>query len=363
MQQKVNRSYKIIGLMSGTSLDGLDICCANFSLSESNDWSFEIEATQFITYPTELLKQLQQATILSGLEFMLLDKNLGVFYGEKVNAFLQEKKIDGSAIDAIASHGQTIFHQPEIGFTCQIGCGQSIATSTGIQTINDFRKKDVLHGGQGAPLVPIGDKLLFSSFADAFLNIGGFANMTKIDRQNRVVAFDICPANIAINHYTQQLHLAFDKDGAIAKNARIDASLLIQLNDLEIYKQQQPPSLGWEWVEATVLPLVEATQLTVEEKIATLTEHAAYQIAQRLNNTASQNVFVTGGGAKNQFLMERLAHYFTGKVVVPSTEIIDFKEALIFGFLGALFLENTPNCLPEVTGASKAVVGGVLHRP
>ncbi|MCO5260617.1 MAG: anhydro-N-acetylmuramic acid kinase [Crocinitomicaceae bacterium] len=363
MQQKVKRSYKIIGLMSGTSLDGLDICYASFSLSMNNDWSFKIIQTDFFTYPTELLKKLKHSTTLSGLDLMLLDKELGKFYGEMVNRFIKNSEIQKNEVDTIASHGQTIFHQPERNFTCQIGCGQSIAIQTGIKTINDFRKKDVLLGGQGAPLVSIGDKLLFSAFADTFLNIGGFANLSNIDKNNRIVAFDICPANILINHFTQQLNLAYDNNGDLAKNNSIHQELLVQLNNLSLYQQEKPHSLGWEWVDTSVLPIIANTPISIEGKIATITEHVAIQIAQRLNKIGSKSVYTTGGGAKNTFLINRLQHYFNGKIDVPSKEIIDFKEALIFGFLGALHLENQPNCLPEVTGASRKVIGGTVYLP
>lgn len=361
MQYKGEVSYHLIGLMSGTSLDGLDICYSKF-IKKSGEWQYQIIHTQVASYPERLLSRLKNAMHLSGFELFLLDRELGVFFGESVNDFIAEFAISKNEIDAVASHGHTVFHQPDQGLTVQIGCGASITEKTGIRTINDFRKKDVLHGGQGAPLVPIGDKLLFSKNATAFLNIGGFANFSKINADDTVTAFDICPANIVINYFTRQLGLEYDRNGGIASAASIDETLLKKLNALEIYARSQPPSLGWEWVEKEVLPILNSNRVSVETKIATATEHTAFQIARRLSESNCHSVFVTGGGTKNIHLIHRLKHHFNGEVVIPSEQTIDFKEALIFAFLGALYLENIPNCLPSVTGAGKAVTGGVMHK-
>lgn len=347
--------------MSGTSLDGLDICYAKF-VYQSSKWHYEILNTKMVSYPTILLEKLTTAANLSGLDLFLLDKELGVFFGKSVNEFISENAILKSEIDAVASHGQTIFHQPNIGFTCQIGCGESIAVETEIDTINDFRKKDVLNGGQGAPLVPIGDKLLFSHQADAFLNIGGFANFSKINSDDSVTAYDICPANSIVNHLTRQMDLEYDKDGSIASENKVNDVLLEKLNTIQTYSEKQPTSLGWEWVEKQILPLLNTASISLNEKIATVTEHSAFQIAKRLNENKCQSVFITGGGAKNKFLIRRIEHHFNGRIVIPNEETIDFKEALIFAFLGVLFLENIPNCLPSVTGGKKAVIGGVMHK-
>ncbi len=361
MQYKDDVSCQIIGLMSGTSLDGLDICYATFTQS-SGKWNHQIIHAQTLSYPEELLQQLKNAPQLPGIELCLLDRNLGIFFGKAVNEFISGFRINRDEIDAIASHGHTVFHQPDKGLTVQIGCGASIAHETGIRTINDFRKKDVVNGGQGAPLVPIGDQLLFSQYVDAFLNIGGFANFSKMHPDDTVTAFDICPANIIINHFSRQLGKEYDKNGETAACHTVNDSLFKALNSLEIYAERQPKSLGWEWVEGSMLPLFERMEMPVEAKIATATEHAAFQIAKRLDENDCNAVFVTGGGAKNDFLIQRIKHYFNGNIIIPDVETIDFKEALIFGFLGALYLENIPNCLPSVTGATKAVVGGVLHQ-
>lgn len=360
MQAKDFLHYQLIGLMSGTSLDGVDICHVDF-FYKNNTWSYKIHNARTYAYPEQLLRHLKNVVNLSGFELFSMDRQLGLFFGVCINRFITDFSIQKNKIAAIASHGHTVFHQPDKGLTVQIGCGESIAHTTGINTINDFRTKDVLHGGQGAPLVPIGDQLLFSEQADAFLNIGGFANFSIINTDASVTAFDICPANILINHFTRQSGLEYDRNGMIASAHTVDAGLLKSLNKINTYHQLQPASLGWEWVEEHILPLFEDYPISLETKIATATEHAAFQIAKRLNEYNSQTVFVTGGGAKNTFLISRIEHYFKGSVVLPDEETIDFKEALIFAFLGALHLENIPNCLPSVTGASKAVVGGVMH--
>jgi len=353
------KTYNVIGLMSGTSLDGLDLCYASFS-QVNEKWDYEIHATQTVEYPVELRKKLALATKLSGEQLFLLDNSLGKFMGNTINEFIGLFSIDRKEVDAVCSHGHTVFHQPNKGLTVQIGCGATIAHQTKIRTINDFRKRDVLHGGQGAPLVPIGDLLLFSNYADSFLNIGGFANFSKIEKGQIAIASDICPVNNLLNYYCQQLGVAYDKNGEIARNAKIHTDLLQQLNASFLYKQMKRPSLGWEWVERELVPLIDRFTGSIEQKIATITRHAVDQIVDQLHKHACQKVFVTGGGAKNSFLTKTIRQRFSGDIIVAQEQLIDFKEALIFGLLGVLFLENRPNCLPIVTGASKAVMGGQL---
>jgi len=353
------QNYRILGLMSGTSLDGLDISDVKYFRKEGV-WNFELMNAQTIAYPVELLTQLENATQLNAVNLQILDYQLGVFFAEKVNQFCSLFNIEPSIIDAIASHGHTIYHQPERRITVQIGCGTALAYRTGINVINDFRKKDVIAGGQGAPLVPIGDLLLFGLQADSFLNIGGFANLS-FRKNGHVRAFDICPANILINLLTRKIGHSYDAFGEIASSYPFAKSLLKELNAISTYQEIQPKSLGTEWLEKNIVPLVSNYDCAIENKIATVTEHAAFQIAKRLNQNKLSNVFVTGGGAKNTHLIKRISASFTGEIIIPEEKIIDFKEAIIFGFLGVLYLEKTPNCLSSVTGAKKDVIGGVLH--
>ena len=353
-------SYNLIGLMSGTSMDGLDIANVHFNYSEKIGWLFEIEHSSTVEYDFHLLEKLKQSKQLSAVELLLLDKELGLFFSTAVNQFILEKQIDPKKIDAICSHGHTIFHQPERGFTYQIGCGDTLSYRTGIKVINDFRQKDVVAGGQGAPLVPIGDKLLFGSNADAFLNIGGFANVCYPEGETR--AHDICPGNLPLNYFAEKLGKEYDFNGELARKGSLNLELLDQLNSLSFYSLPGPKSLGTEWLEAEFMSQF-IDSLNPNDAICTIVEHISMQIAQDLNNNLAASVFITGGGAKNSYLIERIKSHFGGIIHIPEVQIIDYKEALIFGFLGALYLQNQTNSISTVTGAERETIGGVLHLP
>lgn len=354
-------SYSIIGLMSGTSLDGVDLVHTQLTRNNAGSWSFEILKANTFDFSETLLDQLHSLSSLPGSQLMQLDHDLGIFFAECIREFMTLHGISKDAIDAVASHGQTVFHQPGKGFTTQIGNPAVIAVQTGIPTIGDFRTKDVLYGGQGAPLVPIGDSYLFRGEADAFLNIGGFANISFMEN-GIVKAFDICPGNLPLNQLARAKDMSYDKDGLLAGKGELNYFLLDLLNSLEFYAQKAPKSLGIEWLENHFYPLLKFDK-DIENNLATVVEHIAIQIAKTLEDNNLESVMITGGGAKNPFLIERLKRYYKGNIVLPSTELIDFKEALIFALLGALHLEKEPNCLASVTGASKDVCGGVLHLP
>jgi anhydro-N-acetylmuramic acid kinase len=354
-------SYKMIGLMSGTSLDGVDLIHTQLTRNDAQQWSFAILNTETVAFPQTLLDQLHESGTLSGSQIALLDHELGVFFAKTINDFIQKYGIDKSGIAAIASHGQTIYHQPAKGFTTQIGNPAVIAVHTGIPTIGDFRTKDVLYGGQGAPLVPIGDRYLFGTEAEGFLNIGGFANISFV-QDGVVYAFDVCPGNLPLNQLVRSKDLQYDKDGMLAQKGELNYFLLDLLNSLPFYEEPAPKSLGTEWLEQHFYPLLKFDK-DIENNLATVVEHIAIQIAKTLNDNGLKSVMITGGGAKNGFLIERLKRYFKGEVLLPDNQLIDFKEALIFALLGALFLEKEPNCIASVTGASKDVCGGVLHLP
>ena len=346
--------------MSGTSMDGLDISYCRYNF-DSQAWTFSIVSINSITYPPELLQKLKESSFFSARDLLLLDKEIGLFFANEVNSFLKEGKIDSSEVDAICSHGHTIFHQPELGYTYQIGCGETIAYKTKIKVLNDFRQKDVVAGGQGAPLVPIGDQLLFSNEADTFLNLGGFANCTSI-QNNKVSAFDICPANLPLNRIVQETGLEFDRNGEISSRGQIDSTVLEKLNNLPFYTENGPKSLGTEWLNESFMPLLKNIKAN-EDKLATSIEHIAIQIGKTLNEIGAKKTFVSGGGVKNDFLLKRIKHYTNSQLTKPSLEIIDYKESIIFGFLGALYFEHKSNSLSSVTGAQHNTTGGVLHIP
>ncbi len=354
-------AHEMIGLMSGTSLDGLDIAHVRFLFSDESRVEFELLHCKTVPYSDELVQQLTQIDQLTLSAVMMLDKALGKFYANEINGFIKENQISKNTIDAIASHGQTILHQPSNGFTLQIGCGTTLAYHTGINVVNDFRTKDVVAGGQGAPLVPIGDFDLFNDKAEAFLNIGGFTNVS-FKKEGEIIAFDIAPGNLPLNKLAASKGLPYDKDGELARSGDINFFLLDLLNTLPYYAQEAPKSLGTEWLEEHFYPLIKFDK-EIENNLRTLTEHIGNQVGNALNITGVKTVLVTGGGAKNAFLMERIRSYFNGSLIVPNATIIDFKEAIIFAYLGALYLHGKPNALRSVTGAQRNTSGGVLHLP
>lgn len=347
--------------MSGTSLDGLDIAWTQLKNDPEKGWEFELLAAHTFEYNNELQQKLSEATTLSALQLFQLDKELGKEMAKFVNAFIAKHKIPKTEIDLIASHGHTVFHQPDKGVTVQIGCGSTIALLTGIKVVNDFRTKDVIMGGQGAPLVPIGDFHLFGSQAEAFLNIGGISNVS-FRKNDRITAFDCSPGNLPLNKLAQSKGMPYDKNGELASAGEINFFLLDMLNALPYYQEEGPKSLGMEWMEQYFYPLVKFDR-DIENNLRTIIEHESFQIGSVLNKHKLKSVLITGGGALNTFLIERIGHYFDGEIVLPEKKIIEFKEAIVFAFLGALYMEKEPNCLKDVTGASRDVCGGVLHLP
>lgn len=349
--------FKVIGLMSGTSLDGVDICAADFTLNNTQ-WSFTINHAETIKYSANFLELLTQSTQLNSEELLKLDVNLGKYYGVLINRFIEKHQLK---IDFIGSHGHTVFHQPEKGFTLQIGSGQHIANTTQLPVYCDFRSKDVSLAGQGAPLVPIGDELLFNTY-DACFNFGGFSNVSfKINNQR--IAFDVCPFNIPLNLLANQLNLPYDKEGEMAKSGQLDVALLEQLNQLYYYKKPAPKSLGAEWFASEFYPLIKQSPLSIKDKLHTISVHIAQQIAFVINSIDASTILLTGGGVYNTFILELIQQHISKNIVVPSKEIIDYKEALIFAFLAVLKRNNQINVLKSVTGASKDSCSGVLFTP
>jgi anhydro-N-acetylmuramic acid kinase len=358
MKEMNRNKIEILGLMSGTSLDGLDIAHVSFDFL-SEETTFKLLHNQTFTYPAELVDKLKNACTFSVVDFLKLDKELGAYFAQCILQFIEENGIDKKQLSAIASHGHTIFHQPEQGFTSQIACGSTIAYRCGIPVINDFRSLDVIAGGQGAPLVPIGDFHLFKNEAAAFLNLGGFANIS-FEKGQHIQAFDVSPANLPSNILMEQLGKLFDENGAMARSGELNQTLLTQLNALSYYQNMAPKSLGTEWLNAEYMPLL-SSELKTEDLLRTHTEHIAIQIARVLNDEHLPSVLITGGGAKNGFLLERISAHYPGKCIVPEKNIIDFKEALVFAFLGARYLRNESTNVPSVTGAEMSLCTGVLH--
>lgn len=340
--------FKILGVMSGTSLDGIDCAVVEFT-KNNNVWNYTFVLGETIAYTKDWEDKLKKAIQLSETDLHLLNIEYTYFLGELLNDFITEKHLND--LDFISSHGHTILHQPEKGITLQIGNLPIIADMISLPFVCDFRVQDVLLGGQGAPLVPIGDRLLFADY-DYCLNLGGFSNISFEENKQRI-AFDICPVNTLLNHFAKQLGKDFDESGKFATAGIVNQDLLKALNNLSFYNQQGPKSLGIEQVNDIYLPLIKKFQLNPNDSLSTITEHIAYQIASVLKKENSK-LLVTGGGAFNQYLINRLKFYAPNTtVVLGSKELINFKEAVIFAFLGVLRVTNTDNVLSSVTGASK----------
>ena len=349
-------SYFSIGSMSGTSLDGLDLVACRFTLDER--WNFEVFKANTISYSHKWVHRLSEIAELTPLEYAFLHNEYGKFTGKQIAEFcvdLPEKPL------LIASHGHTIFHQPDMNMTFQIGNGAFIAAATGIQTVCDFRSMDVALNGQGAPLVPMGDELLFDEY-EFCLNLGGIANVSFREKGERK-AFDICPANMAFNHFTKEKGYEYDLNGSMGRLGIVHPELLNLLNSLDFYQLTGPRSLGREWFETSFLPLIYSFQLPTDDILRTLYEHISDQLTLAIDPYPKGQVLITGGGAHNVFLIELFSEKTKHKTIVPSEQIIDFKEAIIFAFLGVLRYRNQVNCLKSVTGADHDHSGGVIYLP
>jgi anhydro-N-acetylmuramic acid kinase len=350
--------YTVIGLMSGTSGDGLDLALCEFEKNES--WKFQILEAETVAFPPLLESQLMNSHTLSALELSLLDVQFGKWMGEIVNAFCKKNNCQP---DAICSHGHTVYHQPNKGLSLQIGNGWALHQSTGMKVINDFRMLDVQHGGQGAPLVPIGDKLLFPEM-DFCINLGGIANISMEWNGSRI-AFDTCPFNLLLNQQAKVLGANYDDQGKWASEGTIDQNLLDKLNSIPFYQTKSAKSLGREDLETDFMPLIAASEASPKDIMATLVEHFAMQIGRVIRNYSSHpipKVLLTGGGAYHTFFVQSLEEQLYGAINIPTQtpQLIEFKEALIFGFLGVLRLRGDMNCLRSVTGAIEDSSGGMI---
>lgn len=342
--------------MSGTSLDGLDLAQVAFRRAKTDDrWQFELLSCKTIEYPKSLKAALGHVIDASTDKIEALDHQLGVFIGESIKKF--ESGLTKNTY-FIASHGHTVFHQPQIGITRQIGSANSIHEITGLPVINDFRTADVQAGGQGAPLVPIGDRDLFADY-DMALNLGGIANISFNQNQVRI-AFDICPFNMALNELSKSLGYDFDENGEIARKGNIDSALLHQLESINYLKKSHPKSLGLEDYRSDWRTILLASNAKAEDKLTTYIKHSANQVAEIINKHEGRKVLITGGGAYNSYFIECLKRQTKAIISVPNANIIEFKEALIFAYLGLLRLEGKANCLSSVTGATHDVSGGAL---
>ncbi len=357
--------YFVTGLMSGTSLDGTDLAYCRLS-EHKGAWEYEIIKAETLPYQDSWKEKLSKAPELSGRDLIALHNNYGKYLGLTIKDFHARNSL--ITPDLVASHGHTVFHQPSQGYTFQLGHGAFIAANCQCTVVSDFRSMDVAMGGQGAPLVPLGDELLFSAYTYC-LNLGGFANISIPGASGRL-AFDICPVNFVINQLVREhkkntgrnLH-DYDKDGLLARSGEPVSCLLKTFNELNYYKKQGPKSLGEEWVNENIKPLITKSPHKLEDLLHTYYLHVARQISNSLGVKPKGDMLVTGGGAHNTFLIECIKHAIASDVtiIIPDNETIDFKEALIFAFLGLRYVRKETNCKSSVTGASADSPGGSIH--
>lgn len=345
---------KVVGIMSGTSLDGIDIALCNF-FTENGKWSFEIDKAETFVYSDEWRTRLSSAQDLAAEEFVFLHNDYGSYIGKCIRTFLGDKL----KADLIASHGHTVFHQPDRKMTFQIGNAPYIAAECNLAVISDFRTTDVALGGQGAPLVPVGDQILFGEY-EFCLNLGGFANVSN-DFNGSRIACDLCPVNIVSNELSGRLGLEYDKDGILGLNGNLIKELTDELNELPFYKIKGPKSLGREWVETVFMPVIDKYKTPVPDLLRSFYEHVSDQISNYISADKPGIALITGGGAFNKFLIELISNKIKLKLVIPEEKIVKYKEALIFAFLGMLRFENQINCISSVTGARKNSSGGGVY--
>ena len=350
------KKYRVIGVMSGTSLDGLDIALCEFE-KHDDSWKSSICNAETIAYDQIWYDKLWNAFYLSGYELTKLDIEYGKYIGLKVKEFTKKYK---NKVDFISSHGHTIFHNPAENITLQIGNGAAIAANSGITTVCNFRELDVNLKGEGAPLVPIGDMLLFNDY-DYCLNLGGFANVSYNWYRKRL-AYDICPVNIVINKYAKELGMNFDNEGNEARKGKINEKLYKELNQILFYSLEAPKSLGREWVENHFIPILEKYHCSVNDKLRTIYEHIAFQISKSFTGATNKKILVTGGGTYNKFLIDLIKKQSNQKIIIPDNTLIDYKEALVFAFLAVLRVREENNCLSSVTGSTHDNIGGVVYK-
>jgi anhydro-N-acetylmuramic acid kinase len=355
-------SYTVIGLMSGSSLDGLDIAYCHFEKNNA-DWNFVIAHVDCIPYSGHWIERLKHARDLDGRSLWRLHSDYGHLLSDLVNAFIAKYHLQGK-VGLIASHGHTVFHFPEEHFTTQIGDGAALAVGTGIPVACDLRSSDIALGGQGTPIVAIGDMLLFKDYS-YLLNLGGIANLTVKSGDN-IIAYDICAANQVLNHYALQKGHQYDKGGAVAASGQLHQPLLDMLNSIAYYQKPHPKSLDNGFSREVIIPMIESFEISIEDKLNTYCEHIAYQIGSHIRiakGSGEGKLFITGGGAFNSYLTDRIASHSPLQILIPSDYIVNYKEALVMAFIGLLRWRNELNVLSSVTGSSRDSVGGALYHP
>lgn len=353
---------KIIGLMSGTSLDGLDIVFVEFKINDKK-WKYKILASECIDYDDKWKKMIANIPKFSAESFWQKHVELGHFFGKSTFDFMQRYNIFDE-VDWVVSHGQTVFHKPQLGYTAQIGCGAAVSASAQKNVVCDLRSMDIALKGQGAPLVPVGEKFLFED-CSIFLNLGGISNIS-FHNHNTIRAFDISPANTLLNFFSKKMGFAFDEGGKMAKSGKLNNPLFNHWNNNSFYQIPIPKSLHTDYIIESFLSFFDFESISIADALNTAVEHIAYSIGESFKlvpnfDLTQKKMMITGGGALNDYLVSRIKHYVPVDVFLPSKETILYKEALIMAFLGGLRILNVPNCYQTITGALKNSIGGAIY--
>ncbi len=363
-----SNTHYVIGLMSGSSLDGIDLAYCKFTLVNQHQFEWELILGETMPIPESWKARLAHLPTQNAVTFARTHVYFGHFLAETVNSFIAKHQI--TALDFLSSHGHTIFHNPDKRYTTQIGCGSALAVLTGYPVVNDFRMQDIAINGEGTPIAPAADRYLFSEY-DFCLNIGGIANITSLVHE-LPVAYDICPANQLLNFLARQLGVEFDAGGRLAASGGLLPDLLSALRDFPYYQSPYPKSISNEWIIEQVLPILDSFEASIEDKLHTATQFIAQEISNNIMLLAGQSsksnfrLMAAGGGSKNDYLIQSIQSYLHKELnidlIVPSTEIIDFKEAILMGLMGVLRVLNMPNCFSSVTGAKFDTIGGAIHQ-
>ncbi len=358
--------YNVIGLMSGSSLDGLDICFAQIEETRGK-WTAQILNADCYAYEENWTQKLQHARQLSVPDFLKLHTEYGRYTGELVHRFIAANELQHK-VHFVASHGHTILHEPDAHTSFQLGDGASIAAVLGLPVINDLRALDVALGGQGAPIVPIGDKLLFGDY-DLLLNIGGIANISIRKEDNQYIGFDICVANQALNFLAQKMGKAYDEGGTIASSGKVLEEELAKLFNNDFLEKTAPKSLSNEGAMDMVKAFVDNEEYGLADRMNTIVQFIAEQICRSIiqnlpiENLAHRKLLATGGGAFNSYLMQVLSNKLATldiELTIPEAQIVSYKEALVMALIGTLRWREETNTIASQTGASKDSVGGAF---
>ncbi|MBF25744.1 MAG: anhydro-N-acetylmuramic acid kinase [Flavobacteriales bacterium] len=354
MHNIINDKSLVIGVMSGTSMDGIDITCAQYCVHKKK-WKFNLVASETFAYTKQIKSDLLRA-FTGEYKLSKIDIDFGCTIASYIDLFIKKYKLN---VDLISSHGHTIFHDPVNGYTKQIGNGRVIAKKLNIPVVSNFRQQDIDYGGQGAPLVPIGDNLLFSEYSSC-LNLGGIANIS-FEVDNKLYGYDICPCNMVLNYLSNKLNKDYDEFGEIASNGKIDNDLFNILNNIDYYKLDIPKSIGKELVEQYFISLIDLYKIDTRDLLSTFVEHIAFQISLNFLKMDISNSLLSGGGAFNKYLIKRLDALTSTNLIIPDVDIVNYKEAIVFGFLGVLRMLNENNCIASVTGAHKDHSSGDVY--